>query len=94
MAIDCVVGTRPDEWLQPRAGAARGAVGDRRVRVRGDAVGGRAAALLLRGGPVVVGVAAVVICIVLGNLAGVREWIAAADPPGDYDWFEPSRVIP
>ena len=34
------------------------------------------------------------ICLVLGNLAGVREWIAAADPPGDYDWFEPSRVIP
>ena len=30
--------------LQPRAGAARGAVGDRRVRVRGDAVGGCAAA--------------------------------------------------
>ena len=30
--------------LQPRAGAARGAVGDRRVHVRGDAVGGRAAA--------------------------------------------------
>jgi YYY domain-containing protein len=48
----------------------------------------------VRGGPVVVGVAAVVLCIVLGNLAGVREWLDAADPPGDYAWFEPSRVIP
>ena len=38
--------------------------------------------------------AAVVVCIVLGNLAGVREWLDAADPPGDYDWFAPSRVIP
>ena len=35
-----------------------------------------------------------VLCIVLGNLAGVREWIDAANPPGDYDWFAPSRVIP
>ena len=48
----------------------------------------------VRGGPVAVGVVAVVLCIVLGNLAGVREWIDAADPPGDYAWFEPSRVIP
>ena len=35
-----------------------------------------------------------VVCIVLGNLAGVREWIDAANPPGDYDWFAPSRVVP
>jgi YYY domain-containing protein len=48
----------------------------------------------VRGGPVLVGVAAVVLCVVLGNLAGVREWLDAADPPGDYAWFEPSRVIP
>ena len=48
----------------------------------------------VRGGPVAVGVAAVVLCVVLGNLAGVREWIEAADPPGDYDWFAVSRVIP
>ena len=48
----------------------------------------------VRGGPVLVGVTAVVICLVLGNLAGAREWLDAADPPGDYDWFAPSRVIP
>jgi YYY domain-containing protein len=48
----------------------------------------------VRGGPVLVGVTAVVLCIVLGNLAGAREWLDAADPPGDYDWFAPSRVVP
>ena len=48
----------------------------------------------LRGGPVGVGAAAVVLCMVLGNLAGVRAWLDAANPPGDYDWFAPSRVIP
>jgi YYY domain-containing protein len=48
----------------------------------------------VRGGPVAAGVAAVVVCLVLGNLAGVREWIDAVDPPGGYDWFAPSRVIP
>jgi YYY domain-containing protein len=48
----------------------------------------------VRGGPVAVGVTAVVLCVVLGNLAGVREWLDAADPPGDYDWFAPSRVVP
>jgi YYY domain-containing protein len=48
----------------------------------------------VRGGPVAAGIAAVVVCIVLGNLAGVREWLDAANPPGDYDWFAPSRVIP
>ena len=47
----------------------------------------------VRGGPVLVGVTAVVVCIVLGNLAGAREWLEAADPPGDYDWFAPSRVV-
>ena len=48
----------------------------------------------LRGGPVAVGVAAVALCLVLGNLAGVRAWLDAANPPADYDWFSPSRVIP
>jgi YYY domain-containing protein len=47
----------------------------------------------VRGGPVLVGVTAVVVCIVLGNLAGVREWIDASEPPADYDWFAASRVI-
>jgi YYY domain-containing protein len=47
----------------------------------------------VRGGPVFVGVTAVVVCVVLGNLAGVREWLDAADPPADYDWFAPSRVV-
>jgi YYY domain-containing protein len=47
-----------------------------------------------RGGPVAAGLTAVVVCLVLGNLAGVREWLDAADPPGDYDWFGASRVVP
>src|SRR5688500_7448403 len=46
------------------------------------------------GGPVAVGLAAVALCLVLGNLAGAREWLRADDPPGDYDWFGVSRVIP
>jgi YYY domain-containing protein len=46
------------------------------------------------GGPVAAGLAGVVVVVVLGNLAGVREWIDAAHPPGDYDWFAVSRVIP
>src|SRR5918999_4324105 len=33
----------------------------------------------MRGGPVGVGIAAAVLCVVLGNLAGVREWIQAAN---------------
>jgi YYY domain-containing protein len=47
----------------------------------------------VRGGPVLVGATAVVVVIVLGNLAGAREWLEAAEPPGDYDWFAPSRVV-
>ena len=31
---------------------------------------------------------------ILGNLAGVRTWLRAEDPPKDYAWFDPSRVIP
>jgi YYY domain-containing protein len=48
----------------------------------------------LRGGPVAVGIGAVLLCLVLGNLAGVRSWLDAANPPADYDWFAASRVIP
>jgi YYY domain-containing protein len=48
----------------------------------------------VRGGPVLVGATAAVVCIAFGNLAGVREWLDSADPPGDYDWFAVSRVIP
>jgi YYY domain-containing protein len=48
----------------------------------------------VRGGPISAGLVAVVVCVVLGNLAGVREWLEAAHPPGDFDWFAPSRVIP
>jgi YYY domain-containing protein len=47
----------------------------------------------VRGGPVLVGATAAVVCVVLGNLAGVRAWLDASEPPGDYDWFAPSRVI-
>jgi YYY domain-containing protein len=54
----------------------------------------RASSVAIRGGPVATGVAAVVVCLVLGNLAGVKAWLDAASPPGDYDWFAPSRVIP
>jgi YYY domain-containing protein len=46
------------------------------------------------GGPVGAGLAAVALMLVLGNLAGAREWLRAGDPPGDYDWFSVSRVIP
>jgi YYY domain-containing protein len=47
----------------------------------------------VRGGPVGAGLAAVALCLVLGNLAGAKAWLDADDPPGDYDWFAPSRVI-
>jgi YYY domain-containing protein len=47
-----------------------------------------------RGGPVAAGLLAVALTLVLGNLAGVREWVQSAHPPGDYDWFGVSRVIP
>lgn len=46
------------------------------------------------GGPVGAGLAAVALALVLGNLAGAREWLRADKPPGDYDWFAVSRVIP
>jgi YYY domain-containing protein len=47
-----------------------------------------------RGGPVFAGLVAAALVAVLGNLAGVRSWLDAENPPGDYPWFEPSRVIP
>ncbi len=47
-----------------------------------------------RGGPVMAGVTAAALVTILGNLAGVRTWLRAEDPPRDYAWFEPSRVIP
>jgi YYY domain-containing protein len=47
-----------------------------------------------RGGPVLAGLMAVALVVVLGNLAGVRTWLDAANPPHDYAWFDPSRVIP
>ncbi len=47
-----------------------------------------------RGGPVFAGLVAAALVAILGNLAGVRSWINAADPPRDYPWFDPSRVIP
>ncbi len=47
-----------------------------------------------RGGPVFAGLVAAALVTVLGTLAGVRTWLRANDPPGDYAWFEPSRVIP
>ena len=47
-----------------------------------------------RGGPVFAGLVSAALVAILGNLAGVRTWLRATDPPGDYDWFEPSRVIP
>jgi YYY domain-containing protein len=47
-----------------------------------------------RGGPVFAGLVAAALVTVLGNLAGVRTWLRADNPPGDYAWFDPSRVIP
>jgi YYY domain-containing protein len=90
-----VVGTRPDEGYN-LALALLAALSATAVFTFAGTLwaGARPRLPGVRGGPVPVGVAAVVICLVLGNLAGVREWIAAADPPRDYAWFEPSRVIP
>ena len=52
-----------------------------------------AARVRARGGPVGAGLAAVALCLVLGNLAGAKAWLDAKRPPHDYDWFAPSRVI-
>jgi YYY domain-containing protein len=54
----------------------------------------REARPVLRSSPLLVGVAAVIAVLVLGNLAGGRELLQTPDPPGGYDWFAPSRVIP
>ena len=40
------------------------------------------------------GLVAAALVAILGNLAGVRTWLRADDPPRDYAWFDPSRVIP
>ena len=40
------------------------------------------------------GLVAAALVAILGNLAGVRTWLRAEDPPRDYAWFDPSRVIP
>src|SRR3954465_6756418 len=55
-----------------------------------EALGARAP----RGGPVAAGLVAAALVTILGNLAGVKAWIKAVDPPKDYGWFDPSRVIP
>jgi YYY domain-containing protein len=55
---------------------------------------GTLAAALRPRGDVAVGLLAIALCLVLGNLAGVRTWFDAESPPGDYAWFDPSRVIP
>jgi YYY domain-containing protein len=47
----------------------------------------------VRGGQVAVGLLAVALLLVVGNLAGAREWLDADNPPLGYDWFAPSRVI-
>ncbi|WP_028065033.1 DUF2298 domain-containing protein [Solirubrobacter soli] len=47
-----------------------------------------------RGGPVAAGLVAAALVTILGNLAGVKAWVKAVDPPKDYAWFDPSRVIP
>jgi YYY domain-containing protein len=52
-----------------------------------------AARVPVAGGSVGAGLAAVALCLVLGNLAGAKEWLDASNPPGGYDWFAPSRVI-
>ena len=90
-----VVGTAPDEGYN-LAFALLGALSATAVFTLAGTLWQAARPRLtgVRGGPVLVGVTAVVICLVLGNLAGAREWLEAADPPGDYDWFAPSRVIP
>ncbi len=86
-----VMGTAPDEGYN-LAFALLGALAATAVFTLAGTLWA-AARPSVRGGPVTVGVAAVVVCLVLGNLAGVRAWIDARDPPGDYDWFAPSRVI-
>ena len=90
-----VVGVRPDEGYNLALALIAGLSASAVFTFAGTLwAAARTRLPAVRGGPVFVGVAAVVICIVLGNLAGVREWLDAADPPAGYAWFEPSRVIP
>jgi YYY domain-containing protein len=48
----------------------------------------------LRSSPLLVGLVTVVAVLVLGNIAGGRELLQTPNPPGGYDWFAPSRVVP
>jgi YYY domain-containing protein len=90
-----VVGARPDEGYNLALALIAGLSASAVFTFAGTLwAAARTRLPAVRGGPVFVGLAAVVLCIVLGNLAGVREWLDAADPPADYAWFEPSRVIP
>jgi YYY domain-containing protein len=50
--------------------------------------------LALRHSPVAVGLTAVLLCVVLGNLAGAEKLIGDGKPLVEYDWFAASRVIP
>ena len=89
---------RPDTGYLLVLGAAVRADGDHGLRVRGHAVGGRARgagrARAARRPGARPGIVAAALVAVLGNLAGVRTWLHAANPPHDYAWFDPSRVIP
>ena len=92
-----LLGLRPDAGYLLCWGALIGAHRHRGLHVRGHAVGGRAGRpceRAPRGGPVFAGLVAAALVAILGNLAGVRTWLRADDPPRDYAWFEPSRVIP
>ena len=92
-----LLGLRPGHGLPAGLGRAARPDGDRGLHVRGHAVGRRArdaGERAPRGGPVFAGLVAAALVAILGNLAGVRSWISAADPPRDYAWFDPSRVIP
>src|SRR4051812_17843357 len=92
-----LLGLRPDEgyllcWgllLALTATAAYAFAGTLWAAAR-SALGERAP----RGGPVLAGLVAVALVAILGNLAGVKAWFDAANPPHDYLWFNPSRVIP
>ena len=79
-----LLGLRPDAGYLLSWGVLIGAHGDRGLRVRGHAVGGRArgarrARAARRAGAR--GARRAALVAILGNLAGVRTWIRAEDPP-------------
>ena len=89
-----VVGTAPDEGYNLALALLTALVATAVFTLAGTLwAAARPRLSAVRGGPVLVGVTAVVVCVVLGNLAGVREWLDASEPPADYDWFAPSRVV-